>query len=87
MFPPEIFSDTTQIAANQGVYNLFLAAGLLWSLLIRDSVWSRNIMNCFLLFVLVAGVVASITISANAGLAQLLPSLLGLVFNNTFRRN
>lgn len=82
-FPPELFAQTTQLAANQGVYNAFLGIGLAWSLLIRDRIWSRRIAACFLLFVLAAGVAAALTISLGTGLYQIIPSgiaLLLLVF-------
>jgi len=85
MFPPAIFSDTTQMATNQGVYNLFLVAGLIWSLFIRDIVWKRRILNCFLIFILIAGIVASMTISTKAGLIQIIPSALGLILNNVIK--
>jgi putative membrane protein len=34
---PELFEPTKSMAANQGLYNAFLGAGLLWSLLIKDQ--------------------------------------------------
>jgi len=36
------------MAANQGLYNGFLASGLIWSLLIENPEWSRNIAVFFL---------------------------------------
>ncbi|MBA2421904.1 MAG: DUF1304 domain-containing protein, partial [Chitinophagales bacterium] len=33
-FPAELFEKTREMAANQGLYNGFLSAGLIWSLLI-----------------------------------------------------
>jgi putative membrane protein len=42
-FPEELFEKTKEIAANQGLYNGFLAAGLIWSLLITDEAWSTNL--------------------------------------------
>ena len=41
--PLESFETTKVMAANQGLYNGFLAAGLVWSLLIKDLVWSENV--------------------------------------------
>ena len=38
-FPPDFFGGTLVMAANQGIYNAFLAPGLFWSLLIRDRRW------------------------------------------------
>lgn len=78
-FPADLFEPTTQLAANQGVYNAFLAVGLIWSLLIRDVVWQRRIALCFLGFVFVAGVAAAITLSLRPGMFQMLPSGLALI--------
>ncbi len=78
-FPPELFADTVDLAANQGVYNLFLAVGLIWSLLIRDRDWQFRIAACFLGFVAVAGATAAITIAFRSGLPQLVPSIAGLI--------
>ncbi len=75
----ELFAQTTQLAANQGVYNAFLAAGLAWSLFIGDRIWQRRIATCFLLFVMIAGVAAAVTISARAGMFQIVPSGLALL--------
>lgn len=55
-FPKDLFEKTTALAANQGLYNGFLAAGLIWSLLISDPGWSQNVATFFLACVAVAGV-------------------------------
>ncbi len=78
-FDPELFAETTEFAANQGVYNLFLAVGLVWSLVIRDPVWRFRVAICFLGFVAVAGIVASITVEFGTGLPQLVPAVLAIV--------
>ena len=46
---PELFTPTKGLAANQGLYNGFLAAGLIWSLLIGDENWAKrgSILNHF----------------------------------------
>ena len=67
------------MAANQGIYNAFLAAGLFWSLVIRDRRWQLNVATCFLLFVFVAGVVGSLTIMPRILLIQTIPSMIGLL--------
>lgn len=77
-FPPEFFEQTVAFAANQGAYNAFLSAGLVWSLFIRDQRWQFNIAVCFLTFVTVAGVVAAITVEIGTGLPQFLPAVLAL---------
>ena len=77
--PPELFEQTIQMAANQGVYNAFLAVGLVWSLLIKDEKWQFNIAACFLGFVAVAGIVAAITVAPKSGVPQLLPASIALI--------
>ena len=79
-FDPGLFESTTDMAANQGVYNLFLAAGLTWSLFIRDPEWRFRVATCFLGFVAIAGLTAAVTIEVGSGLPQLVPSVLGLIF-------
>ena len=78
-FPPELFEQTIQMAANQGVYNAFLAVGLVWSLLIKDEKWQFNMAACFLGFVAVAGIVAAITVAPKSGVPQLLPASIALI--------
>ena len=36
-FPAELFGQTKAMAANQGLYNGFLAAGLIWSFFIENK--------------------------------------------------
>lgn len=76
--PSDLFPQTVEMAANQGVYNAFLGAGLCWALLIRDVTWQRKIAICFLRFVLIAGLFAAATVALKPGLVQILPSGLGL---------
>ncbi len=78
-FPPELFEQTIQLAANQGIYNAFLAVGLVWSLFIKEEKWQFNIAVCFLVFVAVAGVVAAMTVALKSGLPQFIPASIALV--------
>lgn len=78
-FPVDLFEPTVTLAKNQGLYNLFLAAGLIWSLMITDAKWQFNIAACFLLFVAIAGIGAAITIAPQSGMPQLVPSMIGLI--------
>ncbi len=78
-FPPELFEQTTAMAANQGLYNAFLAAGLIWSLCIVDLLWHRRVASCFLLMVCVAGIFGAFTVSPRILLVQTIPALLGVV--------
>ena len=76
--PPELFGQTTQMAANQGVYNTFLAAGLIWSITISDPVWQHRVAMCFLAFVAIAGLTAAATVAVSSGMVQFIPASLAL---------
>lgn len=78
-FPKDLFAQTTTLAGNQGLYNGFLAAGLIWSLLIGDPEWSRNVATCFLIFVFVAGLYGAATASRRILYVQSVPAVLALV--------
>lgn len=76
--PPDLFPPTRALAANQGLYNGFLVAGLLWALLIGDPVWQRQVGSFFLGCVLVAGLYGAATVSRRIFYVQSLPALLAL---------
>ncbi len=77
--PAELFPKTTVLAANQGLYNGFLAAGLFWALLfIKNTEWKRNVATFFLLCVAVAGIYGAMTASKHIILIQTVPALLAL---------
>ena len=78
-FPPDLFAPTKAMAANQGLYNGFLAAGLIWALVIPDPDWQRYVAVCFLMFVLVAGVYGAMTASRRILYVQAVPALIALV--------
>lgn len=75
----ELFKPTKGLAANQGLYNGFLVAGLTWSFFISDPVWSDNVRLFFLGCVLVAGIFAGITASKKIFFVQGVPALLALL--------
>jgi putative membrane protein len=75
---PELFAPTKVLAANQGLYNGFLAAGLIWSFFITDRAWSINVTVFFLSCVIVAGVYGAITASKKIFFIQALPALIAL---------
>ncbi|KKO93231.1 membrane protein [Sphingobacterium sp. Ag1] len=77
--PAELFKPTKGLAANQGLYNSFLVAGLAWSFLINDPIWSYNVRLFFLGCVLVAGVFGGITASKKIFFVQGVPALLALL--------
>ena len=74
----DLFVPTKVLAANQGLYNGFLAAGLVWSLLILDPAWHRNVAVFFLGCVAVAGIYGAITAGPRILLVQTVPALLAL---------
>ncbi|OON65925.1 DUF1304 domain-containing protein [Hymenobacter sp. CRA2] len=78
-FPPTLFPATKTLAANQGLYNGFLAAGLLWALLITAPVWQRYVAYFFLGCVAVAGLYGTITASRRIFWVQAAPALLALL--------
>lgn len=77
-FPADLFEPTTAMAANQGLYNVFLAAGLVWALFIKDPKWRFNVATCFLLFVAVAGLYGAATVSTTILFVQTVPSVIAL---------
>ena len=76
--PPHLFEPTKVLAANQGLYNGFLAAGLGWALLIADPAWTRNVASFFLGCVAVAGLYGAATAGPRIMLVQTVPALLAL---------
>ena len=78
-FPDHLFEPTKTMAANQGLYNGFLSAGLIWSLLITDALWSAYIALFFLGCVTIAGLYGAATVSRRIFYVQGLPALLGIL--------
>ena len=78
-FPKDLFKPTKAMAANQGLYNGFLAAGLIWSLFITDEIWSKNIALFFLNCVLVAAIYGAYSVSKKIFFVQGLPAILGIL--------
>ncbi|HSN18646.1 MAG TPA: DUF1304 domain-containing protein [Gammaproteobacteria bacterium] len=72
---PEFAASTRVLAANQGLYNGFLAAGLLWGLYLG----SMPVQLFFLLCVVVAGVFGGATVGRKALLVQALPAVVATV--------
>ncbi len=77
--PEHLFEPTRAMAANQGLYNGFLAAGLMWSLLISDALWQMRVASFFLSCIAVAGVYGGLTVSKKIAYVQALPALVTLV--------
>lgn len=78
-FPRDLFAPTKSMAANQGLYNGFLAAGLLWTFFIGDPLWRDNIALFFLGCVAVAGVYGALTADKKIIFVQTVPGVLGIL--------
>jgi putative membrane protein len=72
-------TDSAVLAANQGLYNGFLAAGLLWGLLYPDATVALHIKTFFLLCIIVAGAYGAWSVSIRILLIQALPAVIALV--------
>ena len=81
---PEFAEQTAVLAANQGLYNGFLAAGLIWSLLRKDDGIPVRIF--FLVCIIVAGVFGAITAKPSILYVQAAPALVALVVTFLARR-
>ena len=78
--PDSLFSPTKGLAANQGLYNGFLSAGLIWTFFISDKLWTFNISVFFLSCVIVAGLYGAVTASKKIFFSQALPAIIALAF-------
>lgn len=76
--PDQLFTPTKKLAANQGLYNGFLAAGLIWSFFISDPEWSFNVALFFLSCVLIAGIYGAVTAHRKIFFVQGMPALLAI---------
>ena len=72
---------TKTLAANQGLYNGFLAAGLVWGLLANRPDPAAAILTFFLACVVVAGVFGAMTVSRRILVVQALPAAIALALH------
>ncbi len=77
-FPSHLFEPTKALAANQGLYNGFLAAGLIWSFFISDLTWQMNVRYFFLGCVAVAGIYGAATADKKILFVQTVPALVAI---------
>jgi putative membrane protein len=68
---------STTLAANQGLYNGFLAAGLIWGLLARDNGFAIKVF--FLTCVIIAGIFGAATAKLSILYIQAVPAALALL--------
>lgn len=71
--------QTKSLAANQGLYNGFLGAGLIWGLLHPDSAIGFQIQLFFLVCIIVAAVYGGLTVKRSILTIQGIPAVLALV--------
>ena len=76
---PEKAEITKVLAANQGLYNGFLAAGLIWGLVHGNPAFAFQVKAFFLLCVIVAGAYGAATVSSRILIVQALPAAIALV--------
>lgn len=73
---PEKAAATRVLAANQGLYNSFLAAGLLWGLWLGDA--GLQIKVFFLLCIAIAGIYGALTAARKIIVIQTVPAVIAL---------
>jgi putative membrane protein len=71
--------ESAVLAANQGLYNGFLAAGLVWGLLHSVPAFAFQIKVFFLICVIIAGLYGAWTVSKRILFVQALPAAIALV--------
>ncbi len=76
--PADMFEKTKSMAANQGLYNGFLAAGLIWSLIIQDVIWAQYVAFFFLGCVIIAGIYGALSVQRSIFFVQALPAAIAL---------
>ncbi len=72
----EFAEKTKTLAANQGLYNGFLAAGLIWGLVHPVAEFAAQIKLFFLACVIVAGLFGAATVNGRILVVQALPAVL-----------
>jgi len=73
---PEYAAASKTLAANQGLYNGFIAAGLVWGLALGAA--GVEVKIFFLACVIVAGVFGAVTVNRNVLFVQALPGIIAL---------
>ena len=76
----EFAAASRTLAANQGLYNGFLAAGLVWAMIAYGVVSGRPVLTFFLACVVVAGVFGAATVNRRILFVQALPALVAGAF-------
>lgn len=75
---PSFARLSAPLAANQGLYNLFLSAGLIWSLLSNNAELAMQLKIFFLSCVMLAGIYGGMTVSRRILVIQAFPAIITL---------
>ncbi len=81
---PEQAEMMKRLAANQGLYNGFLAGGLIWSLAVASPLFSFDIKIFFLICIILAALFGAMIVSRRILYVQGLPAILALVITVAF---
>jgi putative membrane protein len=76
----EFATSTRSLAANQGLYNGFLSAGLVWGLVAYGVPGGRPVITFFLACVVIEGIFGAATVSRRIFIIQAVPALLAAAF-------
>lgn len=74
---PAFAAESKTLAANQGLYNGFLVAGLIWGIWLGEA--GDPIKIFFLLCVAVAGVFGAVTVGRKILFVQTIPAVIALI--------
>lgn len=75
----EFAQQSATLAANQGIYNAFLSAGLFWGLLANDTQHALQIKVFFLSCVIIAGIAGGLLVNLKIMFIQAFPALITLL--------
>ncbi|NHN30720.1 DUF1304 domain-containing protein [Paenibacillus agricola] len=76
----QVAEASKSLAANQGLYNGFLAAGLIWSLLYSNDLVARELQLFFLGCIMVAAIFGGMTAKRSILVVQGLPAFITFLF-------
>ena len=77
--PEGFYKSTKSLVSNQGVYNAFLSAGLIWGFFVDEHPWKLYIWIFFLSCVIVAGIWGAMTVSRKIFIVQAGPAIIALI--------
>jgi len=71
-------AKTAVLAGNQGLYNGFLVAGLVWSMIHLDAIFAKQLAVFFLACVIVAAIYGAYSVNMRIFFVQGLPAVIAL---------